>query len=179
MFERVTLAMSVNNRSVILEWSRVMLIRIAKPILALILLLPPSGLTAQDAPNDARNPEFSGEWWNELCSRMDLDVENGRLSGSYWTGVGSGQDEEFELTGFVSGDLIAYSVNFGSQGSLTSWSGQHTVERGEEKIKTMWLLAGNLSSDEEEADTLWRSIWTGANTYTRDRPEFCEGNDGQ
>lgn len=134
---------------------------------ALIFLTAPS-VVAQDP-----RPDLSGEWWNERCSHMDLTISGENVSGNYWTGVGSGIGDAFDLVGFNSGDMLAFSVNFGTEGSLTSWSGQHTVVRGVEMIPTLWHLAANLSPDAGEEETLWRSIWSGANTYVRNKPAHC------
>jgi hypothetical protein len=100
---------------------------------------------------------------------MELAVDtDGDVTGKYRTGVGRpGPTEEFDLKGFVSGDLIAFCVNFGSYGSLTSWAGQHTRdEDGNEVIYTLWLLAKNVRDEDEPAD-LWAGILAGANEYRR------------
>jgi len=35
--------------------------------------------------------------------------------------------EEFDLVGFASEHLLAFTVNFGEYGSLTAWVGLHTI----------------------------------------------------
>lgn len=114
------------------------------------------------------NVNFNGIWVNELKSKMNLTVNtNGSVTGKYMTAVGSpGDEEEFDLTGFASGDLISFTVNFGKYSSLTSWSGQHTETEIGAKIKTMWLLAKNVS-DPDEPENLWGAVLTGADTFTR------------
>ncbi len=111
---------------------------------------------------------FNGVWRNELASEMDLQVDAaGMVAGVYRTGVGSPTPaEEFDLTGFASGDLLSFTVNFGQYGSLTSWCGQHTLIGGGERIKTMWLLARNVSDPDEPAN-LWGAVLTGADTFRR------------
>ncbi|GAA4459390.1 avidin/streptavidin family protein [Nibrella saemangeumensis] len=122
--------------------------------------------TTVDAPVPSVN--FKGVWVNELGSKMTLDVtDGGNVSGTYVTNVGSpGKTEEFPLTGFASGDLIAFTVNFGKYGSLTSWSGQHTETENGAVIKTMWLLAENVP-DQNEPKNLWGAVLTGADEFTR------------
>ncbi|MGF6189312.1 avidin/streptavidin family protein [Serratia sp. 2723] len=111
---------------------------------------------------------FDGKWRNELNSEMELKINaNGAVSGKYKTGVGApGKTEEFELTGFTSGDLLSFTVNFGNYGSLTSWAGQLTTEGGVEVIKTMWLLARNIK-DADEPESIWGAILTGYDNFKR------------
>jgi hypothetical protein len=130
------------------------------------------GATAVGIAQDAK-PDFSGEWWNERCSKMSLTVNGESLTGKYETAVGSGTGNQFDLVGFTSGDVVAFSVNFGTEGSLTSWSGQDTMVNGKETIETMWLLAANLSNDADEPKTIWRSTWTGADNFVRAKPASC------
>ena len=114
-------------------------------------------------------PDFKGKWSNRLGSEMELMVDtDGDVIGKYRTAVGlANPSEEFDLKGFVSGDLIVFCVNFGRLGSLTSWTGQHTKdENGNEVIYTLWHLAKNVP-DEVEPDNLWAGILAGANEYRR------------
>jgi len=122
--------------------------------------------SAKAAPPPAVN--FNGKWRNELHSEMEIVVDSaGSVTGTYRTGVGSpSSTEEFDLVGFASGDLLSFTVNFGEYGSLTSWAGQHTIEGGAERIKTMWLLAKNVE-DANEPASLWGAVLTGANTFSR------------
>lgn len=112
---------------------------------------------------------FNGRWTNELGSTMQLTVLNvGSVTGKYKTAVGSPTaNEEFELVGFASGDLLTFTVNFGRYGSLTSWAGQLTEDaNGSAIIKTMWLLTENVP-DAQEPTKMWGSILAGANNFTR------------
>lgn len=112
--------------------------------------------------------DFDGVWKNELDSEMDLQVDaSGNVTGAYRTGVGApGKTESFSLVGFASGDLLTLTVNFGKYGSLTSWVGQHTEEKGQRVIKCMWLLASNVE-DTEEPKKLWGAVMTGYNNFHR------------
>ncbi|MGF1884734.1 avidin/streptavidin family protein [Photobacterium profundum] len=115
------------------------------------------------------NVSFEGVWRNRLDSEMELFLDtSGNLQGVYRTGVGSpSPKEEFDLKGYVSGDLIVFCVDFGKYGSLTSWAGQHTRDNnGNEVIYTLWHLAQNIS-DDKEPDELWAGIIAGANEYRR------------
>ena len=114
-------------------------------------------------------PNFDGKWKNRLDSEMELEVDtNGDVIGKYRTGVGQPTStEEFDLKGFVSGDLIVFCVNFGRYVSLTSWAGQHTKDENDnDVIYTLWHLARNVP-DKDEPDNLWAGILAGANEYRR------------
>lgn len=112
--------------------------------------------------------DFSGIWHNQHNSEMKLTVaNNGMVTGKYQTGVGSPKpSEEFDLIGFVSGDQIAYVVNFGKYGSLTAWVGQHTLVAGAEKVRTLWQLTENIP-DADEPAKLWSSVCSGCDTFSR------------
>jgi len=66
--------------------------------------------------------DFSGHWRNQRGSSIELAVDDqGHLSGTFRTAVGMPSPEEtFPLCGFVQGDLIAFSVNFGLHESVTA-----------------------------------------------------------
>src|SRR5262245_46981995 len=93
---------------------------------------------------------FEGTWYNQHQSEMILRVDSvtGAVGGTYKTGVGSPQPSEpFPVVGFVADDLIAFCVNFGAYGSLTSWAGQLTEDNdGTERLETLWHLARNVQT---------------------------------
>ncbi|MEJ8474433.1 avidin/streptavidin family protein [Roseibium algae] len=119
-------------------------------------------------PSPPASVDFNGTWENGLGSEMDLVVNVNLLSGEYRTNVGlPAPSEEFDLTGFVTGDLITFTVNFGRYGSLTTWAGQQTeTSTGQVEIKTLWYLTKNVP-DSREPNELWSSILAGAGTFTR------------
>jgi hypothetical protein len=116
----------------------------------------------------AKPVDFSGKWRNQLRSEMELTVKGNKVTGKYRTGVGLPTPaEEFDLTGFCSGDLLAFVVNFGKFGSLTAWAGQHTIDDvGQGQIRTMWHLAKNVK-DEDEPSELWAAVLSGADVFFR------------
>ena len=99
---------------------------------------------------------------------MELQVPGNSLAGIYQTSVGKPKPiEEFTLVGWVSNDLIIFSINFGTHGSLTSWSGQHTESKpGQIEIRTLWHLT-KIVTDADELNELWSSVLAGANVYVR------------
>lgn len=142
--------------------------------IAFLLLLSGAALAQEPVPTDI----FPGVWWNERCSKIDVQLaaagaDNFLVSGSFTTGVGTGTGSPFDITGYAAGDMIAFSAALGSTGSLTSWSGQHTLVQGTEKIITQWLLAANLSEDADEDKKLWQSLWTGADNFVKQKPSHC------
>jgi hypothetical protein len=122
--------------------------------------------TPYGAPS--RHSELQRHMVNELGSKMELRVsKTGEVAGTYRTAVGNPpKDEESDLRGFASGDLLAFTVNFGVYGSLTSWAGQHTEEDQGAVIKSMWILARNIE-DQNEPGQLWGAVLTGYNNFTR------------
>ncbi|MDX7902465.1 avidin/streptavidin family protein [Acinetobacter baumannii] len=116
----------------------------------------------------AEEINFLGEWVNELGSTLIIkSANNQQITGEYKTAKGAPTPtESFPLVGFISGDLISFTVNFGIYGSLTSWVGQHTIEKAKEVIKSTWVLAKNIK-DEDEDKNIWGSVLTGSNSFTR------------
>jgi hypothetical protein len=126
-----------------------------------------SFLAPAAAPAAVPQVDFNGKWNNQHGSEMTLHVQQGRVSGKYRTGVGApGPTEEFDLAGFCSGDLIAFTVNFGKYGSLTAWVGQVAGEPPDERIQTLWHLAKNVE-DPNEPKQLWAGVLTGADIFAR------------
>ena len=68
--------------------------------------------------------------------------------------------------------MISFVVNFGSNGPITAWAGQHTVEEGTEKIITEWYMKVDVP-DEKESTELYRSMWAGSDVFVRAKPSRC------
>ena len=115
--------------------------------------------------------DFEGTWYNQHGSEMILKVKDGAIAGTYATKVGTpGDEEQFALCGFVSGDLLSFTVNFGKYGSLTSWVGQLAGEdTNSRRIDTMWHLTQNIK-DPDEPEQLWASVLSGCDVFTRTPP---------
>jgi len=113
--------------------------------------------------------DLAGTWHNQHGSVMDLRVGgDGKITGRFKTGVGlSGCGEDFALTGFVEGDMIAFTVDFGARRSLTAWVGHACLEGGSARIETLWqmVVAGPRSGGLPS----WRGTWSGADTFSRER----------
>lgn len=119
--------------------------------------------------------ELDGIWINEAGSAVALTVEaDGSLTGFYQTELGQPDAEtRFPLTGWVQGDVIAFSVRFTGFGSITSWSGQLSEDAEGAFIRTLWQHTRDIA-EEAEAEDLWRSITAGAATFRPMSPEADE-----
>ena len=122
---------------------------------------------------DTKLIDFSGDWWNYRCGHVILVEQGNLLSGLYIPSSGLETGQRLSVTGFRSGiDLISFVVNFGSNGPITAWAGQHTVEEGIEKIITKWHMTVDVPDEEEEKE-LYKSIWAGADVFVRAKPRHC------
>ena len=124
------------------------------------------GIAAASAvPSTHQYPDFSGSWINDRGSVVHLHPSQGLLSGVYQTNLGQpDKGQKFPLTGFIQGDLIAFTVNFTGYGSMTSWAGQLSEDPNGPYIRTLWHLTRDIEDPMEEAN-LWRSITAGASDF--------------
>jgi hypothetical protein len=134
-----------------------------------VLFMNCSATLAGDTPVD-----FSGYWWSNRCGQVILVEQGNRLEGQYIPSSGPQSGQRLPLTGFRSGgDLISFVVNFGINGPITAWAGQHIVQENIENIVTQWHMTIDVPDEEEEAD-LYKSIWTGADIFVRSKPGHCK-----
>jgi Avidin family len=113
--------------------------------------------------------DFSGIWYNELGSQADFVIQGSDISGTYTSAVsGSGSPISGIVTGFINGDLIAFSVLWPTA-AITSWVGQLNDNSGNEVIQTLWQMTVNVP-ELEEPTQLWASINAGADNFTRIAP---------
>jgi len=111
--------------------------------------------------------DFSGDWVNELGSKMKIAMAGQALTGTYESPVsGGGGSVKGDLVGFVDGDLISFVVNWTTPASLTAWTGQLVDVAGNDVIKTLWLLVQNID-DPSEPNGLWKSTLAGADDFRR------------
>lgn len=105
---------------------------------------------------------FAGTWRNELNSEMKLTQRGSSLTGTYTSIVNNGgkPSAEGKLIGWVSGRIIAFSVNYVDFDSISSWVGQY-VDRNA-SIETLWYLDQTVAVGSE-----WDSINAGSDTFWR------------
>jgi hypothetical protein len=113
---------------------------------------------------------LTGTWHNQHGSELDLEVSpEGRISGRFRSATGLARGAiGCEITGYLSGDLIAFCANFAEYDSLTAWAGHVVVEAGETRLQTQWQMSVTLPA-RDAADELWKGIWTGSDTFRRGR----------
>jgi hypothetical protein len=121
--------------------------------------------------------KLKGKWFNELGSIMDLQVNNGAISGTYQTKVGDAHGI-YELVGQVDTDndestaigwVIVWNNKYGSSDSVTAWSGQFQCIDSKDTIITTWLLTGETIPTND-----WRSTFIGKDIFTRNPPTETE-----
>lgn len=119
-----------------------------------------AALLANAAPALAH--DMDGVWINEGGSVMIVEAdENGQLSGRYCSELGRVEpDSCAPLTGWVTGDVVGFSVRFDPPGSVTSWSGQLGEDERGLFLRTLWHLSRDVA-DNEEAERLWESVISG------------------
>ena len=112
--------------------------------------------------------DFNGTWKSQRGSLMTLRVSGNIVTGHYQSAIGAAQlAEKYPLQGFVTGDLITYSVNFGALATVAAWVGQHVAEKTEEPVlKAVFIAAVNVA-EEDEANFVWGAVRTGEDVFTR------------
>src|SRR5215472_10671184 len=130
---------------------------------------------------------IQGEWWNELGSKMSIEVDPGdsrQLFGHYHTNVGQAQEKSYPLTGRcdISGhpdQLVSWVVVWDPPDppekptdpprlpSITAWAGQYHVEpnTGLEFLVTTWLLTRLTAASDD-----WKSTLVSMDFFFRVRP---------
>lgn len=111
--------------------------------------------------------DFAGHWKNELKSYMDLTVQGSAVSGTYVsaTSTGGGPTPPFPVIGTISGDLISWTVNWGTM--ITAWVGHGVVDdAGNAQILTMWQIIQTVA-DETNPQNQWKTVLAGADEFFR------------
>ena len=99
---------------------------------------------------------------------MELTISGTSVSGTYTSKVSSSNATiSGPVIGFVSGDIIAFSVLWeGPTASITSWVGQIIKKDGQELLATLWHLIVNVPNA-QDPDSTWTTIHAGADTFHR------------
>ena len=80
---------------------------------------------------------------------------------------GEGGTVSGPITGYVAGDVIAFSVLWpGATASITSWVGQLVTENGEQTLDTLWHLILDVP-DAQDPSSIWTTIYAGADSFKR------------
>jgi Avidin family len=109
---------------------------------------------------------FAGDWHNQLGSTASFVVAGNILTGTYTSAVsGGGTPVSGPISGYINGDLIAFSVNWPSA-AITAWVGQLVTDNAVDTIKTLWQMTTNVA-DADEPTGLWASVYAGADNFVR------------
>jgi hypothetical protein len=110
---------------------------------------------------------FDGKWYNQHGSELDITVDRDhRIRGHFRSGVGFPEPgEQFEIVGYVAGDLVGFVVSFAKYDCLTSWAGHLGDDEGAPVLDAMWNMTVGLPPGSESE--LWRGVWTGADHFRR------------
>ena len=114
-------------------------------------------------PGSGSTIDFSGDWVNELTSRMSISQTNDKLTGTYESAVSGGSSSTIgDVQGYVDGDLISFIVHWRDFQAITAWVGQLDPKAAKQTINTLWQMTKQVTSGEE-----WASINAGADYFTR------------
>ena len=117
---------------------------------------------------------LSGQWFNELGSKMVLTVNRNEVHGKYHTAVGDTKGK-YHLVGRTDtcgkpsqsvGFVVCWQNKYKNSNSVTTWCGQLQKIDGKEVITTTWLL-----NRETEPPDNWESTLVGKDIFTRNKPD--------
>jgi hypothetical protein len=95
--------------------------------------------------------DIRGQCFNELKSRMVIDVYGNTITGKYHTGVGEAESE-YELVGRISTPnanngtiafVVAWQNGMQDTDAVTAWSGEVRDIDGTQYITATWLMTYN------------------------------------
>lgn len=114
--------------------------------------------------------DLKGDWINELGSTLTITSvdKDGKILGTYMSPSGTSggaapligwTNSLPPVAGQNNATIVSFSVNWGSYGSVTSWSGTCFNVGGKSTIKTVWNLVRSNSSYE------WDHILTNSDIF--------------
>lgn len=111
-------------------------------------------------PTAINSVDFTGTWVNELNSVVVITQTSNSLSGTYTSSVSAtGETTSGTLTGYVSGDLISFVVNWDDFQAITAWVGQLSPTNSS-LFTTLWQMTTQVDGGSE-----WASILAGADSF--------------
>lgn len=118
-------------------------------------------------PAPPRPFQFAGHWTSRSGAYIDLVVAGNSVEGSYVTAphAPNATATLFPITGTQTGDLISWTVNWGS--SITAWLGHGTVdEAGKAQVLLQWHLIQSFDTQGTKRD-FRDAIVHGTDDFTR------------
>lgn len=108
---------------------------------------------------------LSGTWHNQHNSEILMEVDgSGKITGYFKNSTTSAADqsEAFPLTGFASGDVFSFCVDFSKYGCMTAWVGQ-VLDPKDKSFEAMWQMVADAH---HKPDLAWKSIWVGQDSFS-------------
>jgi len=115
---------------------------------------------------------LKGNWVNQLGSTLSIvtiDSTTNAITGTYQSPSGT-SGQKFALSGWINhlkpkpkqdnAQVISFSVQWGTYGSITSWTGYCKEQAGKPTIKTLWHLVSSNSQ------YTWDHILTNSDIFT-------------
>ena len=107
--------------------------------------------------------DFSGDWVNELTSKMSIVQTNDKLTGTYESAVSGGSGTTIgDLQGYADGDLISFIVHWRDFQAITAWVGQLDPKTSAQTLNTLWQMTKQVTTGDE-----WASINAGADVFRK------------
>jgi hypothetical protein len=118
--------------------------------------------------------DVSGDWYNQLGSKMVLKQKADKIDGTYQSAAGAARGI-YKLDGIIDSNGERYSQPIGftvlwknqetkDLNSVTTWSGLYDTSKDE--IRTFWLL----TLAQEKSKDEWQSVLIGRDVFTRTQP---------
>ncbi|XP_070565443.1 avidin-like isoform X2 [Ptychodera flava] len=141
-----------------------MFTRIFKRLIVLCFIVTFAGNSMAKPPSQSC---LSGTWQNELGSNVTLNHNcDGKLSGEYWSSVGTPGKEPSPLSGFSDpnskSNTLGFIVSWNDGTSLTTWAGEYFCD-DKPTIMTMWILSSSTGNPED----YWGSNRIGQDIFHR------------
>lgn len=125
------------------------MMRICLLFLLGLLILPPAH------GQETRSLRFQND--KGSIAEFTHNISTGDINGHYISALGCAVDKPYPLKGWINGNAISFTVNFGDCNSITAWVGHF---ENDTHFKTIWTLSKGGSND-------WNTLLTGASTFTR------------
>ena len=112
--------------------------------------------------------DLTGTWSNQYGSRLELTDANGRLTGTFQTGLGDSGffGRQYEVVGVHCGHCVSFvfAGPTSNGDAVCSFTG---LERNG-KLQTVWHVASDRAANGKEKRAWPHAVMTNADTFTRD-----------
>jgi Avidin family len=119
-------------------------------------------------PDGDAMSDLTGTWSNQYGSRLELADANGRLTGTFQTGLGDSGffGRQYQVVGVHCGDCVSFvfAGPTSNGDAVCSFTG---LERNG-KLQTVWHVASDRAANGKEKRAWPHAVMTNADTFTRD-----------